>query len=413
MPSRDHPIPNCRFCGSPLDHVFADLGSTQLANRNLRPEEVAAERSYPLVARVCGSCLLVQVDDSVPPEDIFSDYDYFSSTSSSWVAHARRYCEEMRARFGLGAGSLVVEVASNDGYLLEHFAAAGVPVLGVEPAANVAQAAVTKGIPTEIAFFGAESARRIAAQRGKADLMVANNVLAHVPQIRDFVAGFAELLSGEGVATFEFPHLLRLIEGAQFDTIYHEHFFYWSLHSVEQVMASVGLRAFDVTSLPTHGGSLRLFVCHQQAGHTATERLSEVRMREQARKLDRIEGYGGLADRIADIKAGFLDFLASAGAEGKAVAAYGAAAKGSTFLNVCEVTYPKIKAVYDRNPVKQGKLTPGSHIPILAPEQMAELKPDYLIILPWNIAGEIVESLSELREWGGRFVTAMPTVEIF
>jgi SAM-dependent methyltransferase len=413
MPSRDHPIPNCRFCGSSLDRVFADLGSTPLANRNLRPEEVAAERGYPLVARVCGSCLLVQVDDSVPPEDIFSHYDYFSSTSSSWVDHARRYCEEMRARFGLGAGSLVVEVASNDGYLLEHFAAAGVPVLGVEPAANVAQAAVTKGIPTEIAFFGAESARRIAAQRGKADLMVANNVLAHVPQIRDFVAGFAELLSGEGVATFEFPHLLRLIEGAQFDTIYHEHFFYWSLHSVEQVIASVGLRAFDVTSLPTHGGSLRLFVCHQQGGHTATERLSEVRMREQARKLDRIEGYGGLADRIADIKAGFLDFLASAGAEGKAVAAYGAAAKGSTFLNVCEVTYPKIKAVYDRNPVKQGKLTPGSHIPILAPEQMAELKPDYLIILPWNIAGEIVESLSELREWGGRFVTAMPTVEIF
>ena len=403
----------CRFCGSTLDHVFADLGVTPLANRNLKPGEIAGEVSYPLVARVCGSCLLVQVDDSVPPEAIFSDYDYFSSTSSGWVAHAQRYCEEMRARFGLGTGSLVVEVASNDGYLLQHFAAAGVPVFGVEPAVNVAAAAIAKGIPTEVAFFGAETARRLAARGRKADLMVANNVLAHVPGIRDFVTGFAELLSGEGVATFEFPHVMSLIDDVQFDTIYHEHFFYLSLHAAEQVMASAGLRVFDVAQLPTHGGSLRLFVCHERANHIATARLAELRTRERARQLDSIAGYAGLGDRIAATKAGFLDFLARARAEERLIAAYGAAAKGNTFLNVCGVAYPEIKAVYDRNQVKQGKVTPGSHVPILAPERIEELKPDYLLILPWNIADEIVASLPVLRDWGGRFVTAVPSVSIF
>jgi 2-polyprenyl-3-methyl-5-hydroxy-6-metoxy-1,4-benzoquinol methylase len=405
--------PRCRFCGSRLDHVFADLGTTPLANRNLWPSEVASEVSYPLVARVCGSCLLVQVDDSVPPEAIFTDYDYFSSTSSSWVAHAKRYCDEMRTRFGLGPHSLVVEVASNDGYLLQHFAAAGVPVLGVEPAANVATAAIAKGIPTEVAFFGADTARRLAAHGQKATLMVANNVLAHVPHIRDFVAGFSELLSGEGVATFEFPHVMKLIDDAQFDTIYHEHFFYLSLHAVEQVMASAGLRVFDVAQLPTHGGSLRLFVCHERARHAATTGLAELRAQERDRRLHSIAGYANLGDRIAATKAGFLDFLARARAEGSLIAAYGAAAKGSTFLNVCGVVHPEIKAVYDRNPVKQGKVTPGSHIPILAPERIEELRPDYLLILPWNIADEIAASLPVLRDWGGRFVTAVPGIMIF
>jgi SAM-dependent methyltransferase len=408
-----HTKSQCRFCGSRLNDVFADLGATPLANNNLHPSEVTGERNYPLIARVCRTCFLVQVDDSVPPEAIFSHYDYFSSTSSGWVAHAKRYCDEMRARFALGANSLVVEVASNDGYLLQHFAAAGVRVLGVEPAANVAAVAIAKGIPTEIVFFGTESARRIAAQFTKADLIVANNVLAHVPKIRDFVAGFAELLADEGVTTFEFPHLLTLIEGVQFDTIYHEHFFYWSLYAVEPVMASAGLRVFDVEVLPTHGGSLRLFVCHQQARHVGTTRLAALRNREHEGKLDRIDGYVSLADCIAATKAGFLEFLQRARTKGQVVAAYGAAAKGNTFLNACGVAYPEIKAVYDRNAVKQGKLTPGSHIPILAPERMAELKPAYLVILPWNIADEIVASLPVLREWGGRFVTAVPSMRIF
>src|SRR5437016_1104054 len=319
----------------------------------------------------------------------------------------------MRARFGLGAGSLVIEVASNDGYLLQHFVAAGVPVLGVEPAANVTRAAIAKGIPTEVAFFGVDTARRLAAQGRKANLVVANNVLAHVPGIRDFVAGFAELLAREGVATFEFPHVMRLIEGVQFDTIYHEHFFYLSLYAAEQVMASAGLRVFDVVELPTHGGSLRLFVCHQHASHSATARLAELRTCERERQLDSIAGYAGLGDRVVAIKAEFLDFLAHACADPRVVAAYGAAAKGNSFLNVCGVAYPEIKAVYDRNPLKQGRVTPGSHISILAPDRIAELKPDYVLILPWNIADELVASLPIVRDWGGRFVIAVPSVKIF
>jgi hypothetical protein len=407
-----HP-PSCRFCSAPLRHTFCDLGLSPLANRNLRPDEVDGEKFYPLIARVCEECFLVQVDDSVPPEDIFSDYDYFSSFSAGWVAHAKRYSEDMRERFKLTPDSLVVEIASNDGYLLRHFVEAGVPVLGVEPAANVAIAAGACDVPTEVAFFGVETARRIAARGRKADLIAANNVLAHVPDTRDFVGGFAELLAETGVATFEFPHLLNLINQVQFDTIYHEHFFYLSLVAVEKIMASAGLRVFDVTGLPTHGGSLRLFVCHAKAKYDETQAVRDLRAREHERKLDEMAGYAGFAARVETVKASFIAFVEQVRREGKIVAAYGAAAKGNTFLNFCGVHHTAVATVYDRNPAKQGKLTPGTHIPILSPDRIGDLKPDYLIILPWNIADEVRSSMAEIADWGGRFVTAVPTIRIY
>jgi SAM-dependent methyltransferase len=403
-------IPSCRFCGTELEHIFADLGETPLANRNLLHDQIADERKYSLVARVCGACFLVQVDHSVSPDELFSDYDYFSSYSESWIAHAKRYCDGMRERFTIGSQSFVVEIASNDGYLLQHFKA--VEVLGVEPAANVAKAAIARGIPTEVAFFGVDTARTIVARGRQADLIVANNVLAHAPDIRDFVGGFAVLLAPDGVATFEFPHLLRLIEGGQFDTIYHEHFFYLSLLTVERVLHAAGLRVFDVEELATHGGSLRVFACRSTADHVTTPRVEALRVSERGQALDRIMGYEGFTRRINDIKAEFLAYLGSAKASGRKVVAYGAAAKGNTFLNVCSVAYPQIEAVYDRSLAKQGKFTPGSHIPILAPEQIAELKPDDVVILPWNISDEVVRSMSFIRGWGGRFVVAVPNLKI-
>jgi SAM-dependent methyltransferase len=401
--------PPCRFCGAPLERVFVDLGVTPLANRNLRPDEVADERKYPLICRVCSECFLVQADDSVPPDEIFSDYQYFSSFSDSWVAHAARYCDAVMQRFPITRESFVVEIASNDGYLLQHFVTCGVSVLGVEPADNVAAAARAKGIATETAFFGVATAKRLAASGRRADLMIANNVLAHAPSTRDFVAGFAELLAPEGVATFEFPHLLNLIEKVLFDTIYHEHFFYLSYLCAERMMAAAGLRIFDVEELPTHGGSLRLFVCHASARHGETARPAAMRRRERDHALDRLVGYEGFAVRVAETKRAFLEYLADARRAGRKVAAYGAAAKGNTFLNVCGVTHPQIEAIFDRSTEKQGRLTPGSHIPILPPERIAELKPDDVLILPWNLADEIIRALPEVRSWGGRFVVAVPT----
>jgi SAM-dependent methyltransferase len=354
----------------------------------------------------------VQVDESVPAHEIFSDYDYFSSYSSAWMDHARRYCEAMIDRFALGAGSQIVEIASNDGYLLQHFKAAGIPVHGVDPAENVVAMAIAKGIPTDVAFFGRETARRMVERSLAADLMTANNVLAHVPDIRDFVAGFAKLLKPQGVATFEFPHVMQLIERVQFDTIYHEHFYYLSLVAVEKVLATAGLRAFDVETLPTHGGSLRLFVCHATSSHLPTERLANLREQEHRKRLDTIDGYLSFASRIAAVKTSFLAFLDEAKRSGKKVAAYGAAAKGNTFLNVCAVGYPDILAVYDLNPAKQGKLTPGSHIPILPPDAIETDRPDYVIILPWNIADEIRRSIQVIESWGGRFVVAVPETRV-
>ncbi len=405
-------IPNCRFCATPLTTTLCDLGAMPLANDYRMPGDKNPERSFPLHARVCPNCLLVQVDDSVPPDAIFSDYAYFSSYSDSWVAHARRYADAMIERFHLGAHSLVVEIASNDGYLLQHFKAAGVPVLGVEPAANVADTARGKGIDTEVAFFGVDTANRLVAQGKRADLMAANNVLAHVPDIRDFVGGFAALLKPEGVVTFEFPHVLNLIEKVQFDTIYHEHFSYLSLVTVEKVLAAVGLKAIDVEELPTHGGSLRLFAAPAASGHQPSHRLAALRAKERAAGLDTLAGYEGFAAKVAEVKRGFLAFLDEARAAGKKIAAYGAAAKGNTFLNFCGATPDDIVVVFDRSLAKQGRLLPGSQIPILSPDKIAEIAPDYLVILPWNIADEVMEQTRPLMPMGGRFVTAVPQIKV-
>jgi SAM-dependent methyltransferase len=406
----------CRFCGAPLVRTFVDLGTTPLANSYLppTPEAVAAERRYPLRVMVCDSCLLVQVEEAVPAEAVFApDYAYLSSYSESWLAHSDRYAAAMIERFGLGPESLVVEIASNDGYLLRYFRERGVPVLGVEPAAHAAALARTQGIPTEVMFFNATTAPDLAARGIAADLMPANNVFAHVPDIGGFVAGFPHVLKPEGVITFEFPHLLNLIAGVQFDTIYHEHYSYLSLLAAERVLASAGLRAFDVEELPTHGGSLRLFACRAEARFAAGAALAKVRADEAAAGLDRPAGYDGFAGKVEGVKAGFRSFLAEAKAAGKTVAAYGAAAKGNTFLNVCGASADDIAFVVDRNPEKQGKLLPGSHVPVRQPEALYEMQPDYVLILPWNLAAEIRRSHAGIAEWGGRFVTAVPEIRIY
>jgi len=407
--------PTCRFCRAPLRLDFLDLGEQPLANSYLSQAELDAgnERSYPLHARVCEACFLVQVDDPVAFDAIFDDhYAYFSSYSSGWVAHAKRYAEAMRTRWGLNGHSLVVEIASNDGYLLQHFVAMGVPVLGIEPTANTAEAAIERGVPTEVAFFNETTATDLARRGIEADLIAANNVLAHVPDIADFVAGFPIILKSEGVLTFEFPHLLTQIELIQFDTIYHEHFSYLSLLAVEKVLAANAMRAFDVELLPTHGGSLRLFCAHQGSAHAESQALRDLRAREAAAGLATNKPYAAFAPRAAAVRDGFLAFLRNAQDEGKRVAAYGAAAKGNTFLNYAGVTADDIAAVFDANPHKQGRYLPGSHVPILPPTEVAAVRPDYLIILPWNLKAEIIEQMATIRDWGGKFVIATPHVEI-
>ena len=408
--------PACRFCRAPLTQTLLDLGKQPLANSYLTKAELESgkEGFYPLHTRVCGQCFLVQADDPVAADAIFDGgYAYFSAYSASWVAHAKRYAEAMAARFALNADSLVVEVASNDGYLLQHFKAMGVPVLGIEPTANTAEVAVSeRGVPTEVMFFNDASGRALQARGVAADLMAANNVLAHVPDIGDFVAGFRHVLKPEGVLTFEFPHLLNLIEKVQFDTIYHEHYSYLSLLAVEKVLRANGLRPFDVELLPTHGGSLRLFCAHDGASHQETQALRDLRVREAAADLDKPEGYEGFAARVEEVRRGFLAFLAKAREEGKSVAAYGAAAKGNTFLNYAGVTPSDIVAVFDANPHKQDRFLPGTHIPTHAPERIVDFKPDYVIILPWNLKDEIMEQLAYIKTWGGQFVTAAPDTEI-
>jgi len=406
--------PNCRFCVTPLTTTFADLGETPLANSYVDPSTAGpSDQAYPLHARVCSECLLVQVADAVPAEDIFSDYAYFSSYAQSWVEHARRYADMAVARFGLGPDSKVVEVASNDGYLLQHFVAKGIPVLGIEPAANVAEAAEARGVPTRTAFFGAELARGLRAEGISADLMAGNNVLAHVPDLNDFVAGLATLLAEDGVLTMEFPHLLRLIEDTQFDTIYHEHYSYFSLLAVERIFARHGLKLFDVEELPTHGGSLRIFAGRADGPDRGeSEGLRKVRADEAAAALDRLETYGGFQVRVEAVKAGLLDFLAKASAAGEIVAAYGAAAKGNTLLNFCGVTSDQIAFVADVSPHKQNHLLPGSRIPVVAPNELKSRKPDHVLILPWNLKDEITGDHGYIREWGGDFVIAVPEITV-
>jgi hypothetical protein len=407
--------PHCRFCRTPLVHTFVDLGDQPLANSNLTAEQLAAGREprYPLHARVCHACFLVQVDDVVPAEAIFDqDYAYFSSYSPSWVAQAKRYAEVMADRLNLGPDSLVVEIASNDGYLLQHFVAMDVPVLGIEPAANTAEAARARGVATEVAFFNQETAVALAARGVRADLMAANNVLAHVPDISAFVAGFGHVLKDEGVLTFEFPHLLNLIEQVQFDTIYHEHFSYLSLLAVERVLEANGLRPFDVELLPSHGGSLRLFCCHVGSGRSETAALQALRARETAAGLGAIETYLDFTPKVEAVRDSFRAYLGAAKAQGRRIAAYGAAAKGNTFLNYCAASADDIVAAFDANPAKQGRFLPGTHAPILAPDAVRQVRPDYLLILPWNLKAEIMGQLAYIAEWGGRFVVASPRTEV-
>jgi SAM-dependent methyltransferase len=406
--------PACRFCGAVLRQTLVDLGTMPLANSYVKVTALGEpEPAYPLIARLCTACFLVQVDHVVPADAIFTDYAYFSSYSAAWVEHARRYSEMTRRRFGLGSESKVVEIASNDGYLLRHFIAAGIPVLGVEPAVNVAAVASAEGIPTEVAFFGRETAGRLVAQGHAADLIVANNVLAHVPDLNDFVAGFKILLRPAGVATFEFPHLLRLLQEAQFDTIYHEHFSYLSLLAAELILARHGLAVFDVETLPTHGGSLRLFVAHAGSGRPDGPGLAAVRGAEAAADLERPEGYTGFAARVDHVRDDFVGFLDDAKRQGRNVSAYGAAAKGNTLLNYCRVGSDRIAYVVDRNPHKQTQYLPGSRLRIFAPDHLFETRPDYVVILPWNLAEEISGEMAGIAAWGGRFVTAIPRVRVF
>jgi len=404
----------CRFCHKPLTRSFVDLGLQPLANSYVPMAKAGQpEARYPLHARVCDSCLLVQVDHDVPAEAIFSDYAYFSSYATSWVEHARRYVEAMIERFKLGPKSLVVEVASNDGYLLQHFKASGIGVLGVEPAANVALVAEQKGIPSEVAFFNRETAERLKAAGKDADLMAANNVMAHVPELNQFIAGFAVLLKPQGVLTVEFPHLLNLIQQVQFDTIYHEHYSYLSLLAAEKIFAAHGLRVFDVEELPTHGGSLRLYVSHRSAEHFETVELARIRKIEAAAGLDSLAAYDDFAPRVAAVRDELRSFLSAAKGDGKKVCAYGAAAKGNTLLNYCGVTAQDITAAYDKNPHKQQHLLPGSQIPIRGPDAIAVDRPDYLLILPWNLREEISAEQAQIRSWRGQFITAIPRLQVF
>ncbi|MCA3556004.1 class I SAM-dependent methyltransferase [Aestuariivirga sp.] len=401
----------CRYCQSPLALELIDLGRQPLANSYLEPTPaaIAAEPRFPLRIMICEACYLVQVEKSIPAETIFdANYAYYSSYSSSWVAHARRFTEEAARRFGLGPDSMVIEIASNDGYLLQHFVARNIRCLGIEPAANCAEAARARGVETMVAFFNRDTARHLAGMGITADLMIANNVLAHVPDISGFVAGFPLVLKLQGVACFEFPHLLRMISGCQFDTIYHEHYSYLSLAIVDRILKQNGMRIFDVETLSTHGGSLRVFACHQGADHAETSRVAALRREETAAALDQPRGYSDFASRARLMRDDLVDYLAAMRGRGEHVAAYGAAAKGNTFLNYCGVGPADIDFVVDRNPQKQGKLLPGSHIPVAAPDVLRTARPKAILILPWNLVGEISAEHAYVREWGGRFVVASP-----
>ena len=404
---------HCRLCGTELTVTFVDLGMSPLCESYIPADRLdGPETFYPLHVRVCFGCLLVQLPAYVPGEEIFSDYAYFSSYSSSWVEHARRYARDMVSRLGLGAGSLVTEVASNDGYLLQHFVSAGVPVLGVEPAANVAAVARDRGIRTEVEFLGAETGAALAGKYGRADLVAGNNVYAHVPDLVDFTAGLAELVRPDGVVTLEFPHLLRLIEGRQYDTIYHEHYQYLSLLTAARALATAELRVVDVQELPTHGGSLRVFARTQEAMTEPTPAVKAVLAAEEAAGLHTVEGHLGFAESVFRIKRDLLDFLLRARAEGRRVVGYGAPGKGNTLLNHCGIRGDLLAYTVDRSPYKQGLFLPGTHIPIHPPERIAADRPDYVLVLPWNLRTEISEQLAYVRDWGGRLVFPIPDLEV-
>jgi SAM-dependent methyltransferase len=403
----------CRFCGAPVDAVFADLGMSPLANSYLPPDRAnSMEPFYPLRALVCGNCFLVQLEEFETPERIFSDYAYFSSYSSSWVQHSRRYAEKMTERLGLDGNSHVVEIASNDGYLLQFFHDRQIPVLGIEPAANVAKVALQKGIPTLVEFFGRDTAGSLAGE-SSADLLLGNNVLAHVPDLNDFVAGMKILLKPGGVITMEFPHLMRLMEDNQWDTIYHEHFSYFSFLTVGRVFDAHGLRLYDVEELPTHGGSLRIYGCHEEdPAKVESDAARELRERERAAGYEQLDTYLGYGRRVEADKRQILGFLIGLKRDGLRIVGYGAPAKGNTLLNYCGIRRDFIDYTCDLNPHKQGHFLPGSHIPIRSPEAIREDKPDIVLILPWNLKDEIVEQLSFIGEWGGRFAARTPELTL-
>jgi len=404
----------CRFCGSELKHTFVELGATPLANSYLKKEDLEkAEMFFSLHVRVCEKCFLVQLPALETPENIFSDYLYFSSYSDTWLEHAKDYCAKMTERFGLDENSFVVEVAGNDGYLLQYFKEKNIPVLSVEPAANVAEVAVAKGIPTIVKFFGAATARELADEGRQADLTAANNVLAHVPDINDFVAGFAILLKPEGVATLEFPHLLNMVEKNQFDTIYHEHYSYLSLTTVEKIFAAHGLTVFDVEQLSTHGGSLRVFAQKTETGkYEISEAVEKTKTLESESGLTDIERLTRYDEQVKKTKRDLVEKLIEIKNEGKTIVAYGAAAKGNTLLNYCGIKTDFLDYVCDANPNKQNRFLPGTRVPIVAPEKIRETRPDYVLILPWNIADEIVRKNEFIREWNGKFIVPIPSVKI-
>ncbi len=406
---------SCRFCGTKLERTLIDLGMSPLCETYPAASQLnSGEMYYPLHVYICEGCWLAQLEEYESAENIFSDYAYFASYSDSWLKHCEKYCDEMRERFSLNENSFVAEVASNDGYLLQYFVRSGVPVLGIEPATNVAKAAVEKGVPTLVRFFGTKVARELAAEDRKADLVLGNNVLAQVPDLNDFVEGLRILLKPEGVLTLEFPHLLRLIELNEFDTIYHEHFSYFSLISVLKIMDAHRLRVFDVEELKSHGGSLRAFACHADYDvHSPTPSVQKVLDDERNARLDVIDGYESFARQVKETKLALLEFLISAAKQGKKVAGYGAPGKSATLLHYCGIGKDLIEYTVDRSLYKQGRYLPGSRIPIFHPDRIRETKPDFVVILPWNLKDEIMQQLQFIREWGGRFVIPIPRVAVY
>lgn len=404
----------CRFCGTTLQHVFVDLGMSPMANSYLKPHQLnRMEPFYPLRAFVCEQCFLVQLEQFESPDHIFSDYAYFSSISDLFLRHAKDYVDMAMDRFKLGASSYVVEIASNDGYLLQNFVKRGVPVLGIEPAKNVAEVAVKKGVPSLVKFFGVETARELAAKGRRPDLLIGNNVLAHVPDLNDFVGGLKVLLGPTGVITMEFPHLMRLMAFNQFDTIYHEHFSYFSLTTVAQIFSKHGLTLFDVEEISTHGGSLRIYARHDgDASKPVTERLTALRAKEAGEGFATLDHYLSFSEGVNETKRGLLEFLIKAKREGKKVVAYGAAAKASTLLNFCGVRTDLVDYLVDRSPYKQGHWLPGVHIPIHDPERVKADKPDYVMILAWNLKDEVMAQMAFIRDWGGKFVVPIPKITV-
>lgn len=407
--------PVCRFCGAPLEHLFVDLGMSPPCESYISERELdQVEAFYPLRVYVCDKCYLVQLREYLSPSDIFTEYAYFSSYSTTWLEHAEAYVHMAIERFDLTPDNQVVEIASNDGYLLQYFVEAGIPSLGVEPAANVAAAALEKNVPTEVTFFGVGSARDLRERLGAADLVIANNVLAQVPDINDFVAGIQILLDSEGVVTLEFPHLLRLMQENQFDTIYHEHFSYFSLLTAKSIFNAHGMKVFDVEELSTHGGSLRIFATQSTSTtHPTTGEADRIVQEERDAGLDHLESYASFARNVEATKRKLLTFLITAKQEGKTVVGYGAPGKGNTLLNYCGIRVDFVDFTVDRNPYKQGSYLPGTHIPIKRPEEVWAAKPDYLLILPWNLKDEIMEQMAGIREWGGRFVVPIPELRVY